>query len=921
MAGLGVLGGRGQLAALAAGRVQLHGCSGAARQLQWVRRTGSSSSNRSTASTHTAALGSTPGSSSSSRGRSTAVCAVVERPGSGSSGLPIDRDAVSRPEDNPDFDDLELDEALYDELGITPEEREDQNDLSDAQMLDPEGFNLDFDEAGGVGEDTPYGLQMQLLDKSVYGPEAVVLAGFGPDEVAMTRVLLDQAGGQSIKVLPCTDETLHGSVDEAIWTREIDWEQPRPDSWNRSSSWGMQKAVLFSGMSVKAQATVLEPSRTAQHLRAVKDQRSSAANRRGPGPDDELKAFKSRMVGGGRRLGNLEELLGTKARDRLRAAQAAGPAVDEGEGRELTDAELDEVFEAFDTGAQDSDEPLGMEGLAGAQKEEGPESLRKARASAVTDQAAAGVGAPGPLLPAESRLLCEEARASTSGPSGDDDGTQARILEHVLSRQQRGKQPAGPRPPPQGVGGAAAASGTAPSDGDDDDLDAMAGFEDVLDSLLPPLDAPATGPGASAPAPAAAVGAPSSAAAGRLLARVQAAVREGADADALAALMDAYSRAQADARDEEDAAAQQEEQVRASKASASARPEAPPRRPGSSLPAGPSRPPSAKDDPFLNVKPEVRRALEGKQVRFVDLSKLPSKYREQYRVGQKNKQDQKLEEQREEQEQRAMLEALRQLEQDGGAGGKEQQQSQATTADDDFVVPPGWELPGQARQGGGLNQDDEGEIYEEPSMDADMVMQLVEAARASGLDPVRALAEALAMGVVVPPEAMAAAGVEMPSAELVAEILRDYAESADDEQEEGEEGGALDAGEEREGYPTAEFSPAADVRFGSGPGSSSWGEKWLSGRSDTLGNVAQAAAPSPPAARRWGDGLARAAARSRSQQGGAEPQQVEQRAPEGPAAARTLTTAELRDIAERKGLDLQDLLADARKKGVTIQDD
>ena len=45
----------------------------------------------------------------------------------------LDPDAIARPEDNPDFDDLVLDEDLYRELGLSPEEIEEhmQGEVTD----------------------------------------------------------------------------------------------------------------------------------------------------------------------------------------------------------------------------------------------------------------------------------------------------------------------------------------------------------------------------------------------------------------------------------------------------------------------------------------------------------------------------------------------------------------------------------------------------------------------------------------------------------------------------------------------------------------------------------------------------------------------------------------------------------------------
>lgn len=60
--------------------------------------------------------------------------------------------------------------------------------------------------------------------------------------------MLDSVGGHDIRVLPCTQDMLYGTVDAAVWTPEIDWSQPRPGDWIMGGGWGSQRAVLFAGL-------------------------------------------------------------------------------------------------------------------------------------------------------------------------------------------------------------------------------------------------------------------------------------------------------------------------------------------------------------------------------------------------------------------------------------------------------------------------------------------------------------------------------------------------------------------------------------------------------------------------------------------------------------------------------------------------
>ena len=127
--------------------------------------------------------------------------------------------------------------------GLSEEEIREQMDLTASSTQDPEGFDLGLDGLSSLDPDVelPLDVKMRLVDKNIYGPESVVLAGFRAEEAAIARALLDSAGGQSIKVLPCTNEMLYGSVDEAVWASESDWGSPRPQSWDQGgAAWGAQ---------------------------------------------------------------------------------------------------------------------------------------------------------------------------------------------------------------------------------------------------------------------------------------------------------------------------------------------------------------------------------------------------------------------------------------------------------------------------------------------------------------------------------------------------------------------------------------------------------------------------------------------------------------------------------------------------------
>jgi hypothetical protein len=76
----------------------------------------------------------------------------------------------------------------------------------------------------------------------------LVLAGFHLEQVATVRVVLDQVGGQSVRVVPATPALLHAPAFEALRAREPRWDRPAPRDWVPGGGWGQQRMVLMSGI-------------------------------------------------------------------------------------------------------------------------------------------------------------------------------------------------------------------------------------------------------------------------------------------------------------------------------------------------------------------------------------------------------------------------------------------------------------------------------------------------------------------------------------------------------------------------------------------------------------------------------------------------------------------------------------------------
>ncbi|KAL4436074.1 hypothetical protein ABPG77_005522 [Micractinium sp. CCAP 211/92] len=85
--------------------------------------------------------------------------------------------------------------------------------------------------------------QLALLEQP-----ALVLAGFYLEELATVRQLLDQAGGQAVKVVPSTRALLHAPLADALAQPEPAWDRPVPPDWEHGGGWGQQKMAVMAGL-------------------------------------------------------------------------------------------------------------------------------------------------------------------------------------------------------------------------------------------------------------------------------------------------------------------------------------------------------------------------------------------------------------------------------------------------------------------------------------------------------------------------------------------------------------------------------------------------------------------------------------------------------------------------------------------------
>ncbi|GLI61119.1 hypothetical protein VaNZ11_003392, partial [Volvox africanus] len=285
------------------------------------------------------------------------------------------------------------------------EEHCDETDgTNETKLLSPFGDDFGLDLSAAMTADDG-----DCDDNEVYGPEAVVLAGFRPEEHGLVRALLDTAGGHVVKVLPVTESMLYGTVDEAVHLAEQDWAAPRAPDGPRGGSWGSQRTVLFAGLGLSAQLTFLEllessgfPAVCATAARcdlagrrlgevlaeAVADQRSQTNRiswKEGGEPWRAAAAATGHVADGRGGLAPLEELIGHKARDRLRQVDDNNDHDDNG-ATPVYDKDEDDAGGGGRGGAVPTLNSVGREAAASAEAEW--EAWRVARNAA----AAAGWG-------------------------------------------------------------------------------------------------------------------------------------------------------------------------------------------------------------------------------------------------------------------------------------------------------------------------------------------------------------------------------------------------------------------------------------------------------------------------------------------------------------------------------------------------
>lgn len=180
----------------------------------------------------------------------------------------------------PELDEQTIRELM--DLGMSRDEAEAEA-AWDPTEADPQATDgLNFDNLYSVDDALPDDVREELTRKG-YGPpvcpsiaesvsiapcsgcessadsakscttQAIIAAGFRLEEYAMLRYLLDGIDASHVKVLVADEQLLYSTLDDALATPEINWEEPRPENWIKGGGWGSSRVCLFSGLSVAQQ--------------------------------------------------------------------------------------------------------------------------------------------------------------------------------------------------------------------------------------------------------------------------------------------------------------------------------------------------------------------------------------------------------------------------------------------------------------------------------------------------------------------------------------------------------------------------------------------------------------------------------------------------------------------------------------------
>eukprot|EP00798_Chlamydomonas_sp_ICE-L_P015898 gene15898-22032_t len=616
--------------------------------------------------------------------------------------------------DNPGFDDIILDDALYSQFGMTKEQAMQETPWA-ADKADPEGYDMD----GGIDEDTLGPLSdrsssasggayddatLAKLDRAVYGPEVIP---YTYDMLPGVRVqatileLLDQCGLPPVCATMALEEDSQRRLGEVLAEavkahRKMggsNAKRPAPKSTGTGSEWAGDgidpDRVISEDMNGLGSLETLIGDKEHRHI--------SGSNTKHPAPKSEgMKSDLGEDISPDRvisedadGLGSLESLIGDKAghrafrystavaRERLKATDkpSASASAPTSSGRSRSEAWAPDAGSGADGGSADEGRRVGGSELVDYFMNElpgigdvtmGPETTASSRSEGSCDKETEGKEETEDS--AEQRILSmvdAEREKKKSRRGNVEDSAYTSKASASSARASSWLPPAPPKPqsaPPKPQRKEVVVPDQATKE---QPVYSIPELDFTLDDLLSAAGVPSGGPegGGGGDSDGGGVTGGSKKAGEvslpdlvtgwearqklqakvegedaetlSILKRVQAVLKAGVSIEEMLTLLQddvdpstltedeaAFLEEQAD-QDAIDAAVRAPSPLADSPASASA--------PAAQAPLmGPQRPPPCPptDDPMLQLKPSTRRALEGKNVKFMDLNKLPKKHRQ-----------------------------------------------------------------------------------------------------------------------------------------------------------------------------------------------------------------------------------------------------------------------------------------------------
>jgi len=117
---------------------------------------------------------------------------------------------------------------------------------------------LTLEELAELGQQ---GVAMGLDKVNAYGVEAIMVAGFATHELPLLQGLMDarqREGSELIRLIPVSDANITRPVSDVLAQPAVPWNLMYGQAPLECRSWGKERVLLFSGLTLQSQAVLLE---------------------------------------------------------------------------------------------------------------------------------------------------------------------------------------------------------------------------------------------------------------------------------------------------------------------------------------------------------------------------------------------------------------------------------------------------------------------------------------------------------------------------------------------------------------------------------------------------------------------------------------------------------------------------------------